>query len=90
MAEQLPSAAEARAVIERGLRTLRAFQDADRALALLENMEQVATERRAAIEALKAEQAMVEQAVADAKAELASAKKKAKELTGEEQIFSKK
>jgi uncharacterized coiled-coil DUF342 family protein len=80
MAELNTSAAEVRAVLERGLKVLNAFRDADKALALLENMEQVARERQAAIDALNVEADKVSGQVDEAKSELASAKKKAKEL----------
>jgi uncharacterized coiled-coil DUF342 family protein len=76
----LTSAAEVRTVLERGLRTLRAFQDADKALAMLENLEQVQRERQAAADAAQAELAKHQQAIAEAADELKAAKAKAREL----------
>jgi chromosome segregation ATPase len=76
----LPSAAEARAVLERGLRTLRAFQDADRALALLENLEQVQRERQAAADAALTHKVDVDRQMAEATEELAACKAKGREL----------
>jgi hypothetical protein len=78
--EALPSAAEARAVLERGLRTLRMFQDADKAVAVLENLEQVTKERQVAADALKAEVERVRGEVLAAEGELQESKRKAKEL----------
>lgn len=64
----LPSAAEARNELARALRVFQAFQAADKALALLENLEQVTAERtRAADDAMAAcSQARAELAAAQA------------------------
>lgn len=64
----LPSAAEARTELGRGLRIFQAFQAADRVLAVLENAEQVTAERNKAadsatqrLEAVKAELSAAEE-----------------------------
>lgn len=80
MSEPIGSAAEARAILERGLKYLRAFEGADKALAVLDNLDQVTRERRAAVDALGVELDAAVGRVKAAEGELQAVKAKAKEL----------
>jgi hypothetical protein len=79
-AEPLPAASEVRGVLERGLKILNAFRDADKAVALLENLEQVTNERTAAIAVLQTELDAMAEKVKATEAEMQASKLKAKEL----------
>jgi chromosome segregation ATPase len=83
IAAELPSAAEARAEVQKGLRVFKAFEHADKALALLENIEQVTRERQTAADAA---QAAADAARADldaASADVGTARDEAKQLRKE-------
>ncbi len=75
-----PGIAEARAAFDKASRIVKAFSDAEKVLAMLENLDQVVKERTAAAEAALARVNELQAQQATANAELQAAKLKAREL----------
>jgi len=73
-------ASEARTELQRGLRLFKAFEHADRALAMLEGLEQLTHERKADAERAMTESQEAHRSLEGARAELTAAKAEAKEL----------
>lgn len=74
------SAAEAKAELQKGLRVFKAFEGAEKVIAVLESAQQVQAETDARINALRGELEAISADVEAAKGELADVKAKSKEL----------